>query len=98
MPLERRFADTLKTLQARLRRLEARTAGVDSGFPLMALPTVIAATAAGPPATVTAFLNGSLTATGPYSYLASYTPTIGDNVIALPLVGTRTYVIIGAVV
>jgi hypothetical protein len=91
--LTQRFAQEIASVRSRVRKLESRTAGIDSGFPLMALPAVIdPGYASGDPM---AYLNGSATLTGPYQYVASYTPAAGDSVIALPVVATRTYIILG---
>lgn len=95
-PLAQRAGHNFRDLWARVRKLEARTAGIDSGFPLMALPAVVVAKQTGPPSTVTVNLNGSTTVSGPFEYLASYTPTVNDSVIALPIPASRTYVILGA--
>lgn len=92
-PLDRRLATTLVALQERLRLLEARTAGIDSGFPLMAVPAQIdPGYTSGDPR---AYINGAATLTGPYQHLASYTPAASDQVLAVPVVALATYVIVG---
>ena len=94
--LQTRFRSELSNLAARVRKLEIRTGAIDSGFPLAALPAVIVTvTGSGSTTAVTAYLNGSATASGPYQVLASYTPSVGDNVLALPVGADSTYVIIG---
>jgi hypothetical protein len=91
--LQRRFAETFKSLQQRVGRLESRTAAIDSGWPLAALPAVIDPSySSGDPK---AYLNGAPVLTGPYQHLASYTPVAGDTVLAVPVGVTQTYVILG---
>jgi hypothetical protein len=92
-PLEKRHAQTMQSMQQRITKLETRTAGIDSGFPLAALPAVIdSAYSSGDPK---AYINGSTTLTGPYQHLASYTPAANDAVLAIPVGATQTYVILG---
>lgn len=89
--LDRRHAEAVKAIQSRLAVLEARTAGIDSGVPLMALPAQIdPGYTAGDPQ---AYINGAAALSGPYQHLASYTPAAGDQVAVLP-VGT-TYIVLG---
>jgi hypothetical protein len=96
--LAHRFRADLTGLFARVLKLETRTAGIDSGMPLAALPAQIDPSyTSGDPM---AYINGSPTLTGPYQTLASYTPAASDQVIALPLpvtagVAPGTYVILG---
>lgn len=91
--LSRRFAATITEMQRRLTKMESRTAAIDSGWPLAALPAVIdAGYTSGDP---NVYINGSVTLTGPYQHLASYTPAAGDSVIVLPVGATRTYVVLG---
>ena len=91
--LTERFARHLADLTRRVKKLESRTSGIDSGFPLMALPAVIdPAYTSGDPQVL---LNGSTTLTGPYQHLASYTPVAGDSVLAMPVLAARTYIILG---
>ncbi|MGA5820799.1 hypothetical protein ACPC54_23400 [Kitasatospora sp. NPDC094028] len=95
-PLEQRFPAELQAMQQRLARLEARTAGIDSGWPLAALPAVIDPSyTSGQPR---AYLNGSTTLTGPYQRLSSYTPTAGDHVLVMPVGAQQTYVILGKLI
>ena len=96
--LQDRFANQLSQLFGRVQKLESRTASIDSGMPLAALPAVIDSgyTSGNPKA----YINGSATLTGPYQYLASYTPLAGDPVLVLPLpttagLGTGQYVVLG---
>jgi hypothetical protein len=95
--LEERFAHEMGRKGRQIRRLQARMASIDSGWPLAALPGVIAATQTGPPATVTVYTNGATTASGPYQYLASYTPTVNDNVLLIPVGAQATYYVMGKV-
>jgi hypothetical protein len=96
VPLNARFGDTFREVQRRLRTVEARTMGIDSGFPLMAVPAQIDPSySSGDPM---AFINGATTLTGPYQHLASYTPVAGDQVLAVPVVSQQTYVIMGRLV
>lgn len=88
-----RFRRQLADMMKRIKTLETRTAAIDSGYPLAALPAVIdAGYTSGDPR---AYLNGSTTLTGPYQHLAAYTPAAGDQVLALPVQAQRTYVILG---
>lgn len=81
--LQVRWASTLRDLLHRVRNLEVRTAGIDSGMPLGILPGVVDSgyTSGNPKVNV----NGSGTLSGPYDYLASYTPAAGDAVIVAPI-------------
>lgn len=93
LPLTARFEAKLREIQSRLRTVEVRTMGIDSGFPLMALPAQIDPSySSGDPK---AFINGAATLTGPYQYVASYTPAAGDQVLVVPVVALRTYIVIG---
>lgn len=93
-PLDQRFAHTLQSMLRRITKLETRTAVIDSGWPLAALPADVDSgySGSGDPM---AYINGSSTLTGPYQCLTSYTPAAGDSVLALPVGATQTYVIIG---
>jgi hypothetical protein len=92
-PLEQRFQQTITQILQRIGRLESRTAAIDSGWPLAALPAVIdPGYTSGDPK---AYLNGAPTLTGPYQHLSSYTPAAGDSVLAVPVGVLRTYVILG---
>jgi hypothetical protein len=94
-PLEARWKATIGAILRRIQTLESRTSGIDSGFPLMALPAVIdPAYTTGDPK---ALINGATVLTGPFKHLAAYTPAAGDSVIALPIVSQQTYVILGKV-
>lgn len=91
--LEQRFSAAMADLQRRLTKLESRTAGIDSGFPLAVLPAVIdSGYTSGDPK---AYINGATTLTGPYQHLASYTPAAKDQVLAIPVGQLGTYVILG---
>ncbi|GAB2695826.1 hypothetical protein [Kitasatospora kifunensis] len=91
--LAKRFAITIAEIQRRLTRLESRTAAIDSGWPLAALPAVIdSGYTSGDPS---AYINGATALTGPYQHLTSYSPTAGDSVLALPVGTNQTYVILG---
>ncbi|MGW2371652.1 hypothetical protein [Kitasatospora sp. NPDC001683] len=95
-PLEQRFPAELLAMQQRLGRLEVRTAGIDSGWPLAALPAVIdPAYTSGQPK---AYINGASTLTGPYQRLSSYTPAAGDHVLVMPVGVQQTYVILGKLI
>lgn len=91
--LTNRFGQTLRAIQARITKLETRTASIDSGFPLAALPAVInpAYTSGNP----TVYVNGATVLTGPYQYLSSYTPAASDSVLVLPVGELQAYVILG---
>lgn len=95
-PLEQRHAQAMASIQQRLTKLESRTAGIDSGFPLAALPAVIdPGYTSGQPL---AYINGASALTGPYQRLASYTPTAGDSVLVVPVGVSQTYVVLGKLV
>ena len=92
-PIQQRFAATMQALQKRVTKLESRTAAIDSGFPLAALPAVIdPAYTSGDP---NVLINGSATLTGPCQHLASYTPVASDAVLVLPVGVNQAYVVIG---
>lgn len=96
-PLERRFAAVLEAIQVRLRKLESRTASIDSGFPMAALPGVVDSaynsTTGGDPKV---YVNGSSQLTGPYKMLGSYAPAANDNVVLIPVSGSsQSYVVLG---
>ncbi|MCX4750891.1 hypothetical protein OG455_41155 [Kitasatospora sp. NBC_01287] len=76
--------------------METRTASIDSGWPLAALPaTIDPGYSSGDPK---AYLNGATTLTGPYQRLAPYTPAAGDSVLVVPVGASRTYVVLGKLV
>lgn len=92
-----RFPAQLAAMQLAVKRLQSRTAGIDSGSPLAALPAVIdPGYTTGDPM---ALINGSPTLTGPYKHLASYTPAAGDAVLVIPTpitaTGVTAYVVLG---
>lgn len=92
-PLEQRHPATMHDILRRLTKLETRTAGIDSGFPLAALPaTIDSGYTTGDPM---AYINGSTTLTGPYQHLAAYTPAANDSVLVIPVGVLGTYVILG---
>jgi len=95
-PLETRFAAQLHSMRQRLTKVETRTAAIDSGFPLAALPAVIDS-AYGGSGDPMAYINGAAALTGPYQHLAAYTPVAGDSVLALPVGALQTYIILGKV-
>jgi hypothetical protein len=82
-----------RALRTDVDRLKTRTAGIDSGFPLMALPGVIdPGYTSGDPM---AYVNGAAALTGPYQHLASYTPAASDPVLLIPVPALQSYVIAG---
>jgi hypothetical protein len=88
-----RVVASMQDLRTRVKLLESRTAGIDSGFPLMALPGVIdSAYTSGDPHV---FINGSATLSGPYQHLASYTPVASDSVLLIPVPALQAYVVAG---
>ena len=88
-----RLRASFEKLRTRVAKLETRTNGIDSGFPLMALPGVISGTySSGDPEV---YLNGAPTLTGPFQHLSSYTPAAGDNVLLIPVGVLQGYVVIG---
>jgi hypothetical protein len=96
--LDKRFADQMRLLLGRVTRLESRTASIDSGMPLAALPAVIDSGYTGS-GNAKCYINGSANLTGPYEILGSYQPNPGDSVLALPTPLTApsvtSYVILG---
>lgn len=93
--LQQRYGHELSQMRRQMRRQQARTAGIDSGWPLAALPAVIdPAYTSGDPH---CYINGSTTLTGPYQHLASYAPTAGDAVLVIPVGVNQTYVVLGRV-
>lgn len=92
-PITQRFSATLQALQRRVTKLETRTAGIDSGFPLAMLPGVIdSAYTTGDPMV---YVNGATVLSGPYQHLASYTPAAGDSVLLIPVGALQSYVVAG---
>ena len=89
-----RLAEHSKSTERRLKSLESRTAGIDSGMPLALLPGVISGSyTSGDPMVV---VNGAATATGPYQHLASYTPAANDSVVLAPVGGAlKAYIVLG---
>lgn len=88
-----RIAATQRALQSRVARLETRTAGIDSGFPLMMLPgTIDPAYTSGDPMVA---VNGAAALTGPFQHLASYTPVANDAVLLAPCGALGSYVVLG---
>jgi hypothetical protein len=95
-PFLARFSAKLSLLQRDVAKLKTRTAGIDSGFPLMMLPGVIDPSfTTGSPMV---FVNGSTTLSGPFQNLASYTPVAGDAVLLAPVGAMQAYVILGKTV
>lgn len=91
--IQDRFAATITAALQRITKLESRTACIDSGFPLAALPAVIdPAYTSGDP---NVLINGAVTLSGPYQYLAAYTPVANDVVLVLPVGVTQTYIVLG---
>lgn len=81
--LEDRFRRVVADILSRLRRLESRTAAIDSGMPLHLLPAQIdPAYTSGDPKVL---INGSATLSGPYGHLTSYTPAASDHVLIGPI-------------
>ena len=96
VPLGTRFAQGFQDVQRRVRTLEARSMGIDSGFPLMALTGFIdPAYSSGDPMVL---INGATVLSGPYSHLSSYTPAANDQVLVIPVVSQQTYIVIGKLV
>lgn len=88
-----RMSALITGLQRRVGKLETRTAGIDSGFPLMLRTGVIdSGYTSGDPM---AHFNGASALSGPYQHLASYTPAAGDTVVLAPIGALQSYVILG---
>lgn len=98
-PLDQRHAAAMMDFAQRITKLETRTAGIDSGFPLMALPGVVSPsyTTGDPAVQVNGAVDGTGAAvySGPYQHLASYTPVASDSVIVLPVPALQTYIVLG---
>lgn len=93
-PLQSRHAQATVQLQQAVTKLQTRTAVVDSGFPVAALPAVIDHNyASGNPMV---YVNGAAVLTGPYQSLGSYTPRASDSVLLVPVPALNTYVIAGS--
>jgi hypothetical protein len=98
--LTQRFPAEFQDMLARIAQLETRTAGIDSGATLAALPAVIdPAYTSGDPSCL---INGSAVLSGPYSHLASYTPVASDAVLVLPTpvtaTGVSAFIVLGKIV
>lgn len=90
-----RFPAAMQQLQQDVAKLKTRTAGIDSGFPLMMLPGQIDPNwnGTGEPEV---FVNGAATASGPFPLLAWYKPKAGDSVLLLPVGAQQSYVVAGS--
>lgn len=89
-----RFRQAQGDFQRRLTTVEARTACIDSGFPLAMLPGVIdPAYTSGDPMVA---INGQ-PLSGPYQHLTSYTPSAGDSVLMAPVGVNATYIVLGKI-
>lgn len=90
-PLESRFSALIAGLVSRLRKVEARTAVLDTGVLVCNRTGVIPGSyTSGDPTVV---LAGQTAATGPYPCLSGYTPAAGATVLLAPL--GQSYVILG---
>ena len=90
-PLDKRFSQTLVELQRTVRKLQSRTASIDSGQPFAVLNAVVSPSyTSGDPEV---FLNGSASLSGPYQVLNGWVPSPGAACLAMPVQGT--YVLIG---
>ena len=88
-----RLRASMRELQAAVRKLQTRTAGIDSGLPLMMLPGVIdSGYTSGDPQVL---VNGATTLSGPFEYLTSYTPAANDSVLLAPCGALGSYVVLG---
>jgi len=95
-PIQQRPQANFQQLWSRLRRLEARTGGIDSGFPVHALPAVIDPGYGGPAAgNPMAYVNGAAALSGPFAYSDHYTPLAGDAVLLVPVHATASYIVHG---
>lgn len=94
--LDDRFSAAMKQLQSDMRKLQTRTAAIDSGFPLAVLPGVIDSGYIPGSGSANAYINGSATLTGPYACAAGYAPVAGDSVLLAPVGANQTYVILGS--
>lgn len=93
VPIDQRHAQAMADIRRRLAVLDSRTACLDSGWPVAALPAVIdPGYTSGDPKI---YLNGATTLSGPYQHLASYTPVAGDNVLVIPVGVQQSYVVLG---
>ena len=98
--LTQRFAREFRDIRARITKLETRTGGIDSGATLAALPATIDPdyTTGNPMCLIG---DTAPTLTGPYNYLASYTPVANDTVLVIPTPATQSqltnYIILGKI-
>lgn len=97
--LDRRYGAELRAQRRKVARLQQRTAGIDSGAPLAVLPGVIDPDYSGS-GNPRCAISGASELTGPYQYLASYSPSPGDAVLVVPTPvtasGVTSYIILGA--
>ena len=90
-PLEGRFGALIGRLVARLNKIEARTAVLDSGVLVCNRTGQIPGSyTSGDPTVV---LSGQAAATGPYPCLSTYTPAANAVVLLVPL--GQSYIVVG---
>lgn len=92
-----RFQATMNGLLKRVAKLETRTAGIDSGYPLAVLPGVLDSGYTPGSGSPQAYVNGAASLSGPYPCLGSYAPVAGDSVLLAPVGAHRSYYILGSV-
>lgn len=91
LPLEERFMAAIRTVLARVTRLEQRTLVLDPGNWVVPYTGQIPVSyTTGDPTVV---ITGQQAATGPYKCLTSYTPHAGDTVLLIPV--GQTYIVAG---
>lgn len=92
MPLEDRFGQQLRELAQAVRALQTRTMWLETGCAVVCYVGTIPSTyTSGPPTVVLA--NGTII--GPCQYVASYTPTAGATVLAVP--AGQSYIVVGSI-
>lgn len=99
-PLDARFGRKVQRMDRSIRRLQSRTAGIDSGAPLAVLPGQVNPSYSGT-GNPRVLINGATTLTGPYQHLASYSPAPGDSVLVVPVPATQdgsatSYIVLGS--
>lgn len=92
LSVEERFGQQLRELAQAVRALQNRTMWLETGCAVVAyVGTIPASYTSGHPTVVLA--NG--TVLGPCQYVASYTPTAGATVLAVP--AGQSYIVVGSI-
>jgi len=91
----------MQELQRDVAKLKTRTAGIDSGFPLAALPGVIDPSWNGtgePQVQVNGAVDGdgNPVYSGPFPFVSGFTPKAGQDVLLQPVGVQQSYIVVGA--